>query len=210
MAQKIRKSATGGLAAISFGETIPDKVIDAAQRRWWLVSGVSLPAISAWAKSELGVGTLSWADALVVGVFGALLFTFLLLGAIAFGRQLYPKNVPVRDRKEFVDERITLAELTAGGAPLVTHKVFKRCMIEGPGQIKFQAKVEHLWCSTKIGNLIEKPEGADIHGCVIAVNCVFIECYFDVAIIGTSADMPALRSSTEFETALDWQNRYFA
>ena len=38
-----------------FGESLPDRIADFAQRWWWVVSAASLPGFMAWAKSlELG------------------------------------------------------------------------------------------------------------------------------------------------------------
>ena len=186
----------------AFGDSLPDRIADFVHRWWWVVSGVSLPGFMVWAES-LEISTASW---VVIGIFSTLLFTCLLLGALVLLRRINPKREATHERDNFVDEVVSLGDLIGPFEPILAYKRFARCVIRGPGQLKFQSQVDTLFCSTLEGNLVERAEGADIRGSVLCHKVDFNQCYFDnIALIGTPDDMAKLRPNIAVESLADWK-----
>jgi hypothetical protein len=186
-----------------------DTLVDLGQR-WWPVMTIGYAALlSAYADATKLLPTLGWVDIAAFSVIGALVLTCLSLVSFAAYRHTRPALLPAHDRKEFSEEIVTLSDLVGVGALLISHKVFKRCVIRGPGQIKFQSQIETLFCSIEQKNVVVRSEGANITGAVIAVNCTFIECHFDnLAIVGTQQDVALVRSAFQFISFENWERKY--
>lgn len=195
------------MAQKQIGESRADRIVDFIQRWWWVLSGLSLPGLSAWAKEHPRIAELTWTDAIVIGIFGSLAITVLILGALVLLRALYPKKLPIRDRKDFMDETINLSDLIAH-APAVAGKNFVRCVIQGPGQVKIQSNVTYCFCAMQKQNIVKAAVGQNIRGAVIVLQCSFVECYFDVVIIGTPEDADLLQSGVEILSLAEWKERY--
>lgn len=122
-------------------------------------------------------------------------------------RVLYPRKPPIRDRNDFRDEIINLSDLIAC-APAVVGKNFVRCVIRGHGQIKFQNDVIHCFCAMQQQNIVNVATGQNITGAVLIIKCSFVECYFDVSIIGTPGDTAELQGGVEIVSIAEWNKRY--
>jgi hypothetical protein len=106
-----------------------------------------------------------------------------------------------------VDERVSIADLV-GPNPIVHGREFIRCVIHGNGQIKLHSKTTVLFCSTIERNIVVVPMGSNITGAVIISECTFVECYFDVAIVGTTQDAQIFRGAVEIESCAEWRQKY--
>lgn len=190
------------------GVSAIDKTVDAAQRWWPIMLGAYAALGTAYAKVSTLFPKFGWVDAVAIGFVGAMALTAATLWLFGAYRQWRIPPLAPRDRTEFQDEKVKLSDLIDGGAPLLSHKTFKRCIIQGPGQLKFLTKVEFLFCSIEERNLVTSPVGSNIMGAVMVAKCTFIECYFDAAIVGTPEDIDQARQAVEFETVADWNQKY--
>jgi hypothetical protein len=184
-----------------------DRAVEIAQRWWPVMTTVYGLALAAYANAKSWYEGFTWLDALLFGFVGALILTFITLWTFVGYRKLRPLVPPARDRADFLDETVNLSDLVAH-APLIHGKTFVRCLIRGPGQIKLQSGVTYLFCSTPEKNIVEVPAGSNITGAVIAVNCTFVECHFDVAIVGTPTDIAAVRGAVDTISRIEWEDRY--
>jgi hypothetical protein len=57
-------------------------------------------------------------------------------------------------------------------------------------------------------HVVQAQQGTNITGAVMAVDCLFVECYFDTAIVGAPEDTAALRMAVDYESRADWEARY--
>lgn len=147
-----------------------------------------------------------WLDVIVAGLVGALGLTATTLFLFVQYRTWRTPPVPARDRREFAGEIVNVADLIAY-APIIANKEFARCVIRGLGQIRFQ-KTTLLFCSVLKRNVVVAAENSNITGAIFIVNCSFIECYFDVAMVGTPQEINDVRSALEFVSLAEWEHRY--
>jgi len=190
------------------GVIVIDKSVDVAQRWWPIMLGVYAVMGTTFTRASVLFAGWGWIDTVALGFVGAICLTAVTLWLFGAYRQGRISPLATRDRTEFRDEMVRLADLIDGGAPLLSHKMFKRCIIKGPGSLKFQSEVETLFCSIEEKHLVTQQVGINITGSVLVVKCTFIECYFDVAIVGTPADIVQTRHAVELELISQWQQKY--
>ena len=201
MAKPIIKSRFAGV-------TLVDRGVEAGQRWWPVMTGIYTAGLTGYAKASTLFAGFSWLDAAVFGFAGALGLTFLTLGSFAAYRHLRPRPLPTQDREEFRDEIISLADLVGDQEPLVAHKKFIRCIIQGPGQIRFRRGVTYLLCSAPSDQIVERPEGANMAGSVAFFNVTFDRCHFhNLALVSTPKDAEGLRHDIEPFTLSQWKER---
>lgn len=195
-----RQGRFKGVAAI-------DAFVDRTQR-WWPVMTTTYAVLGTiYARTSELFASFELLDALVFGGVAAIVLTAATL--ILFGAYRKWRTPPVspHNRNEFLEEVVSLTDL-APYAPVIAGKTFTRCIIRGPGQIKLQTGVRHLFCSMLERHVVEAQQGTNITGAVIIVDCLFLECYFDTAIVGTPTETAELRKAIEYESRADWEQRY--
>jgi hypothetical protein len=115
--------------------------------------------------------------------------------------------IPTHDRSDFYDEVLSLSDLVGGQEGAVFRKKFTRCIIRGPGQVRYQANVAAIFCSVESANQwLTLPAGSNISGSVMFVKCDFDRCHFEnVTLLALTNDPTDFRGQFDALSTGNWK-----
>lgn len=122
--------------------------------------------------------------------------------------------MPDMPRDDFYREVVTLSDLIDGGAPFLSDRRFRRCLIRGDEHLKVMIGNRFLFCSVADKppgrRFLELAEGARLsHTAILLIECKFEECWFEKATFtGTAQDKANLMPAFETMSESEWRAKY--